>query len=151
MTARMVRAGVVGGFIAGIILLAFFLFAGVLTTKAAPMVILVGLLQFSAEWAMGKAALASTSYAWVGAVVHFATCIAWGLAYTYVARQRPQLVEQPLISGVMYGLIVWIGTQLVLVATGLFKSPDPNEAETELFAYCLFFGVPLAYTVARLT
>lgn len=151
MTARMARAGVMGGIVGGIVLLAFLLGAGMLTSKASPAAILVGLLQFSAEWALGKAALTSPSYAWVGAIVHFGSCIAWGLAYVYVARQRPQLVQQPGISGLAYGLVVWIGTQLVLVSVGLFLAPNPAEVETELIAYCLFFGIPLAYTVAKLT
>lgn len=150
MTARMVRAGVIGGIVGGIVLLAFLVGAGIATSKAPPLTILTGLLQFSAEWALGKAALASPSYAWVGVLVHFGSSIAWGIAYVYVARQRPQLIEHPFISGVLYGLIVWIGTQLVLVTVGLFKAPDPNEAETELFAYCLFFGIPLGLTVAKL-
>jgi uncharacterized membrane protein YagU involved in acid resistance len=151
MTLRMVRAGVAGGIVGGIILLLFLLGAGLATTKASPMVILLALLQFSAEWAIGKEALASTSYAWIGVLVHFGTSILWGLAFVYVAKQRPQVVQQPFIAGIVYGVIVWIGTQLVLMATGLFRTPSPNEIETELFAYCIFFGIPLAYTVAKLT
>ena len=151
MSAKIMRAGVIGGIAGGIVLLAFLLGAGMLTSKAPPVAILTGLLQFSAEWALGKVALTSPSYAWIGAIVHFGSCIAWGVAYAYISQQRPQLIEHPFISGILYGLIVWIGTQLVLVAVGLFQAPNPAEVQTELFAYCLFFGIPLGLTVAKLT
>ncbi|MGH7661903.1 MAG: DUF6789 family protein [Vulcanimicrobiaceae bacterium] len=151
MTASMVRNGVIGGLVAGVVLELFLLGAAMLTSSASPFVLLAGLLQFNAQWAIGKAALASPSYAWLGAVVHFATCIVWGLGFVYAARSRPQIVQAPWISGLLYGIIVWIGTQFVLVATGLWTPPTPNEAETELIAYCVFFGLPLAYTVAKLS
>jgi uncharacterized membrane protein YagU involved in acid resistance len=150
MTASMVRAGVIGGLVAGVVLELFLLGAAMLTTTASPLVLLTGLLQFNAQWAVGKAAMASPSYAYLGAVVHFVTCIFWALGFVYAARTRPQIVEVPWISGLLYGIIVWLGTQLVLVATGLWTPPAPNEAETELIAYCIFFGLPLAYTVAKL-
>lgn len=149
MTLRLVRAGILGGLVGGIVLDLFLLGAGMLTSGASPMTILVSLWQFNAEWAVGKLALTSASYAWLGGVIHFLVSILWGLAFAYVARQRSQVIEQPVIAGVVYGVIVWIGTQLVLMTTGLFKSPSPNEAETELIAYCVFFGIPLAYTISR--
>ena len=149
MTLRSVRAGIIGGLVAGIVLDLFLVGTGMLTTHASAPTLLIGIWQFVAEWAVGKLALTSTNYAWLGGVVHFLISIAWGIAFAYVARQRPQVTQQPVIAGVVYGVVVWIGTQLVLMTSGLFKSPSPNEAETELIAYCIFFGIPLAYTVSR--
>lgn len=143
------RAGVIGGLVAGVVLDLFLIGAALLTTAGSPVAILISLWQFVAEWAVGKTALSSPSYAWLGGAVHFLVSMAWGIGFAYAARQRPQVVQQPLVSGIVYGVIVWIGTQLVLVAAGLFRPPSPPEAETELIAYCLFFGLPLAYTVAR--
>src|SRR5690348_1655417 len=93
MTASMVRAGVIGGLVAGVVLELFLLGAAMLTSAGSPLVLLTGLLQFNAQWAVGKVALGSPSYAYLGAIVHFVTCIFWALGFVYVARSRPQVVE----------------------------------------------------------
>ena len=149
MTMQIVRAGIVGGVVGAVVLQLFLVGAAVLTTGAPPLAIVVSLWQFAAEEAIGNVALTSSSYAWIGGAVYFIVSIVWAVAFAYVARRRAQVVQQPIVSGIVYGVIVWIGTQLVLVATGLFKPPAPNVAETELIAYCVFFGLPLAYTVRR--
>jgi uncharacterized membrane protein YagU involved in acid resistance len=151
VTANAWRAAIIAGLVGGIVLDVFLIVAGMLTSSgASPAAILISIWQFVAEWAVGKQALSSTSYAYLGAFIHFAVSIGWAFGFVWVAKTRPQVVQQPIVSGVVYGIIVWIGTQLVLVAAGLFKVPTPPEAETEILAYCVFFGIPLAYTVSRI-
>jgi hypothetical protein len=79
----------------------------------------------------------------------FAGSIAWAFGYLYAAQRQPQLLTRPLISGIGFGLIVWFVNQLVLVTLDRW-APTFYGLDRDLIAFVIFFGVPLAFTAARL-
>jgi MFS superfamily sulfate permease-like transporter len=139
-------AGVAAGIVAGITVAAFAAFSE-WSTGASP----AATYTFLASLIVGQAAAAGGA-SWVvplGIAGLFAGSIAWAFGYLYAARRQPQLLTRPLISGIGFGIIVWFVNQLVLVTMNRF-TPTFYGLDRDLIAYVIFFGVPLAFTAARL-
>ena len=108
--------------------------------------------QWIASVAIGPIALTNPSYAWLGALVDLVVGTAWAGGYAYFAQQQPFVNASWLISGLMYGLIVYIFMQVLLLGAHAFVwPPTPAQFVNQIIARMLFFGVPVAYTVARLS
>jgi len=149
MATRTLRAGIIAGLVGGaidsIFLVAVSMLQGQPLTAA-----VIGFYQAAAAGAIGKAAAySSPAFAWLGIAVYFITSVAWALAFAYLAQQRRQLIARPLVSGIAFGFVVWTITQIVLLGAGLFQTTTPSSLASSLLAYCLFFGIPVAYTNAR--
>lgn len=140
-------AGLVGGAVDGIFLVAALVFQGQPLATA-----LVGFFQSAAAGAIGKGmAYSSPAFAWLGVAMYFLLGIAWALAFAYLAQQRRQLIARPLVSGIVFGFVVWTITQVVLLGAGLFQTTTSTSLAISLIAYCAFFGIPVAYANARLS
>lgn len=85
----------------------------------------------------------------VGVLLLFLGTILWAYGYIYAARSKPQLLTRPLVSGAVFGPIAWLVMQIELVAVGRF-SGDVYTINRDIFGFILFFGIPLAWTAARL-
>jgi uncharacterized membrane protein YagU involved in acid resistance len=105
--------------------------------------------QSVAAVALGKAALADPNSAWLGVAIHFATSIAWGIGYVYATLQTPRIVARPLISGIAYGMVVYLTTQIVAVVANVFQPPDTARLVNGLIAYGILFGLPIAFVTRR--
>ena len=126
MTVQVLRSGILAGLIAGVLIDAFLVAAAVIGSHAELGTTIVSLFQFTASGEVGKAtAFSSPTFAWLGALVHFAVSIAWATGFAYLAQSRQQLIAHPLISGFGYGFVVWILMQIVLIGAGLFQNPTP--------------------------
>jgi hypothetical protein len=151
MTRTFVRrdwvvAGVAAGIVAGITIAAFAAFTQ-WSVGASP----ADTYTFLASLIVGPAAAASGE-GWVvpvGVAGLFAGSIAWAFGYLSAAQRQRQLLTRPLISGIGFGIIVWFVNQLVLVTMDRF-TPTFAGLDRDLIAYVIFFGVPLAFTAARL-
>ena len=151
MATRTLRAGIIAGLVGGAIDSIFLVVVSVLSGQSLAASV-IGMYQFAAAGAIGKSlAFSSPAFAWLGLPVHFAVSIAWALGFVYLAQRRRQLIERPLISGVAFGFVVWIMMQIVLIGAGLFQNPTPSGLAIALLAHCVFFGIPVAYTNARLS
>jgi len=100
--------------------------------------------QITASGLLGPSALASLGAVWIGVAVHFGLSIVWGLGYVYVAAQRPQLVERPVISGLVYGVVVYLLVLVFNLAANVTNSPEMSTLGNALVAHTLFFGIPIA-------
>jgi hypothetical protein len=150
MRPRSVMAGVVAG-IAGAILIALCVyFAQVVVLRPGVPFTFVQLFQFDASVLVQKVAYTDPSYAILGALLHLLVSIGWGIGYAYMAERQAQLLSAPFRSGLGFGLVVYFAMQLVLVAGNLFVQPTPAGFGMQLVEHCLFFGVPIAYIVARM-
>jgi hypothetical protein len=110
---------------------------------------LTGLYQYIASGAIGQAAYAGTSGVILGVALHLAIGVLWGLGYVYAASRQPQVLARPLVSGIVFGLVVLLAMQLVEVAANIYTHlPDTFELVNALIAHTLFFGIPIAY-IAR--
>jgi len=104
--------------------------------------------QFVASTAFGKGALANPAFAWVGLAMHAGVSIGWAGGYAYLAATRPFLSRRWPISGFVYGIVVFLLMQIVLLVDGNFTAPSSVSAvATALAAHCFFFGIPVALTV----
>jgi uncharacterized membrane protein YagU involved in acid resistance len=77
-----------------------------------------------------------------GWVVHFAVGI--GLAFLYAGVARRRLPGAPVLRGALYGALVFLGAQLVvmpLVGGGLFSNGDAGRLLGSLAGHLLYGGV----------
>ncbi len=118
--SRIVLSGVLAGIVGGIFFDAFVYLASLVPAHAS----ILSLWQFVASTALGRVAFASASYAWAGAAMHFAVSICWGIGYAYTAQTKPAINKQPLISGFIFGLVVYVVMQFVLFSVQALKVPD---------------------------
>jgi len=142
---RIALSGVLAGVAGGISIDAFIYLTSLLPTHAS----ILSLWQFIASTAFGKAAYTSSSYAWAGACMHFVVSIAWASGYAYVAQSKPAVSKQPLLSGLLFGLVVYVVMQFVLFSAQALKVPDALSVYLGVVAHTVFFGIPVAY-VARM-
>jgi hypothetical protein len=141
--ARVIVRGVAAGVAGGVLLDLFIYFTSVLPHHAS----MLAVWQFIASTAVGKVAFTSTSYAWLGLIVHFAVSIAWAIGYAYLANTRGALDAHPAISGIVFGAVVYVVMQIVLVGDNAFHMPSGGEFGLALAGHCLFYGLPVAYAV----
>lgn len=139
---NLLPAGIVAGIIGGILIDAFLVIANGTTP--------VVFWQYVASGFIGKAAYSAGSYAILGAVVHFAVSAIWGGIYALVAQSgRPSLVNRPILSGVVFGLIVWATMLLARAAVHSYQPPVGKALVVALIAHCIFFGLPIALYVSN--
>ena len=61
------------------------------------------------------------------------------------------LGARPVRSGLAYGVVVYAGMQLLLAVVGAFHAPTPSTLALALVDHTVFFGLPVALVVARLS
>jgi len=150
-TSSRVRSSIVTGVIAGLV-------GGVLIEAysfAATWVILGGVdvvreFQYTASGLIGRTALGDPVYAWLGVAAHFTISAVWGIGYAYVAERAPQLDAQPLISGSVYGLVVYLLMLMFQVPIDVQHALEFSTLGNGLIAYTVFFGIPIAL-IARVS
>lgn len=105
----------------------------------------VGSGPFPAATEMGSAG------ALLGLLVHFALMSVMAAALMLVARQRPQLLERPVLLGIFFGLITYAIMNLVVVPARFDAPfpPSPRSIGTQLFAHIVLVGIPMALIAAR--
>ena len=109
---------------------------------------IMGIWTWVASTVFGKGMFANPNAPWIGLGVHAVTSLAWAGAYAYVAAQQPFVGKRWYISGPVYGLVVYLVMQLVLLVSGNFEYPhSPNDFVSALIAHAVFFGLPVAFVV----
>jgi hypothetical protein len=142
--ARIVLQGIAAG-IAGAIAIDLWLWLSPLASQHPG---LTGIWTWTASAVAGKAMLANPNAPWIGLAVHLVTSVAWAGAYAYVAAPRPLVRSRWYISGPVYGLVVYLLMQIVLLVSGNFEYPhSPNDFVSALIAHAAFFGLPVALVV----
>jgi hypothetical protein len=137
-------AGIVAGIVAALLVV---LFAFVLQWDgSAPPA--SELFAFVAAALFGPSAYENAAAPLIGAAIIVLLAIAWALGYVYLVRMQPQLLARPWISGLAFGIIVFIFTQIALLTAGLYHRPSPGLLLIELVGHLVFYGVPVALVVA---
>ena len=137
--------GLIAGIIGGILIDAF-LYVATLVPQGQPITVIW---QSVASTALGKGAFADPNSAWVGLCMHLATSIAWGVAFSYVAHTRPYVPQHPYVSGIVYGIIVMIIMQIVLMVSKSWTAPTVSSFLIDVVAHTVFFGLPVSLYVSR--
>jgi hypothetical protein len=144
---RVVRQAVIAGFAGGAVIEIYLYLTTILPVHGN----VLAAWQWIAAAALGKtAAYSSPAYAWIGLVVHFVVCIGWAGGYAYFAPRQAFVNERWFVSGVVYGIVVYLFMVVLQIGAGVFAMPSPPSVANALVANMLFFGVPVAYVVARL-
>jgi uncharacterized membrane protein YagU involved in acid resistance len=113
---------------------------------------ILGMWTWIASTVAGKTMFANPNAPWIGLGVHALTSIVWAGAYAYVAAQQGFVRRRWYISGPVYGLVVSLVMQLVLLVSGNFEYPhSPNDFVSGLVAHAAFFGLPVAFVVNALS
>jgi membrane associated rhomboid family serine protease len=92
-----------------------------------------------------------TGGAILGLLVHFSLMAIMAAALMLFVRQRPRLLDRPVILGVVYGIITYAVMNLIVVPLR-FDAPLPPSAlsiATQLFAHIVLVGIPMALIAAR--
>lgn len=145
MTSREIVAAVVAGLVSAVTLAAFAAFAEALS-GASPSVTYRAL----AVDVGGPSFATLPAAVPVGALVLVACALGWAFGYVYAARRQTQLLTRPYVSGAVFGIVVWFVMQLVLITAARWSVPTVHDFSRDILACTLFFGMPLAFTAARL-
>ncbi len=137
--------GLWGGVAGGVLIDAYILAVGALSHRLTPH----QLYTYVASGLIGKAAYALPGTVALGIFLHLVISAGWGIGYAYAALGSPQLVQRPVISGVAFGLFVYLIMQIVEALTGIWHAPSAYDAFTAIVAHILFFGLPVAYIVGK--
>lgn len=104
--------------------------------------------QWIASTLFGKSALADSRFAPAGLAIAAIVSIGWAGGYAYLAATGPLANRRWVVSGLVYGLIVYAIMQTILLADDNFTyPPTPNAFLNALAAHAVFFGLPVAYVV----
>jgi len=137
---RIIRNGVVAGIIAGI-LMQLWLYATLMLPHH------TSLLQswtFIASTALGKSAFTNPAAPWIGLALHFCVAIGWAIGYAYLAQTRAGIDRHYIISGVVFGIVVLVAMQIVLMAANSYHVPTLAEFIPTFIAHVVFYGVTVA-------
>lgn len=142
---RIVRQALAAGIVAGILIAIYLYF----TQDAPAHVSLAQHFQWVASAAFGQIAYTSAAYVALGILFHFAVSIGWAGGYAYLAQQQTFLNARWAISGIVFGLVVYVFMDLLLLGVRMFVPPPPIGIVNAVVAHCVFFGLPLGYVVSR--
>lgn len=102
--------------------------------------VLLGLVLLAAG---GRRSWTSPHYAEFVAL-YAAVCIGWGIGYAYLAATRAQINRLPVLSGLTFGVVVYVVTQLALYGVAAEQTHTAQQVAYGIIATCLFFGLPVA-------
>ncbi len=143
---RILIQGIIAGIAGGILIDLFIYLTGLLPARQP----ITALWQFVASSAIGKAAYSDPNSAWLGIFMHFCVSVGWGIGYAYLANINLNIANRPLLSGVVFGVIVFIAMQIVLMVARTYSEPTLGDFVLALIAHCVFFGLPISLIVSRM-
>lgn len=138
----------IGGTIAGALDIAYALcwagFQGTPPTR---------LLQVVASGLLGDASFTGgTQTAALGLLLHFLMSYLIATIFYVASGFFPLLTRRPVISGMLFGVIVFLVMRLVVLPLSAFPYPvtfKPLSTATDLLSHMFFFGVPIALAISK--
>jgi hypothetical protein len=141
--SQALAAGVIGG----VTLLLYQYLTTVLAVHGSALAWLQGI----AAAALGPVARSNAAYAWFGVLVHLIVSVGWAGGYAYFAQTQTFVNQRWLLSGLVYGAVVYLFTIVLLLGARAFVFPaTPGAFLNDVIAYALFFGVPVTSVISRM-
>jgi uncharacterized membrane protein YagU involved in acid resistance len=113
----------------------------------------VRLLQTVASGLLGSAAFTGgIPAAALGLALHFGMSILWAGVFLAVASLMPALALRPVMSGIAFGVFVFLSMRLIVLPLSAFPYPvtfKPLATTLDLLSHMLLFGVPIAWVIRR--
>jgi hypothetical protein len=111
------------------------------------------LLQTVASGALGNAAFSGgNSTAALGLALHFALSYLWATIFFVAAWRVPALARRPLVSGIGFGVVVFLTMRLVVLPLSAFPFPvtfQPLGSTLDLLSHLFLFGFPIALAASK--
>ncbi|MBS0578836.1 MAG: hypothetical protein JSR36_06195 [Proteobacteria bacterium] len=87
----------------------------------------------------------------LGAFLHFFISVCAALVFYLASRRLPLLVRRPLLSGAIFGVLVYLFMHLVVIPLSRipFRVPSVHNVVGELGSHIFLFGMIIATGVAR--
>lgn len=106
-----------------------------------------GMLRFVASGPFPQATEMGASGSVLGLAVHYGLMAIMVAIFVLVARSIPALTAQPLLWGLVYGLITYVAMNLIVVPLRFPAAWPPKALSigTQLFAHIVLVGWPLAF------
>lgn len=111
------------------------------------------ILQSVASGWLGRAAYTGgATTAVVGALSHFAICIVAAAMYEGLSRRLRVLVERPFICGPVFGLVMFVAMNYVVVplSAAAVRPPAGVFLWVGILVHMVLVGLPIAWAVVRL-
>ena len=109
--------------------------------------------QAIASGILGDAAFAGgTGVSAFGIACHFGLSIIWATLFAAVAWRLPALSRQPVLSGIGFGLLVFLCMRLIVLPLSAYPHPvtfKPLATALDLLSHMFLFGLPIAIAVSR--
>ena len=113
----------------------------------------VRILQSIASGLLGTASYSKgASSAVLGLFLHFFIATTAALVYYVASRRLHPLLTRPLVWGPIYGVIVWLVMNLIVLPLSAFPhrlSFTPMNVATGLWIHVFFVGLPIALIIRR--
>ena len=84
-----------------------------------------------------------------GILTHLFVSIVWAYGYADLDVRTAALSRAPIVSGIVFGLLVFLGMQSILLSVHQFHTFTPLAFLNNIVLHTLFFGIPIALIVAR--
>jgi hypothetical protein len=109
------------------------------------------MLRFVASGPFPQATDWGTGGSLLGLVVHFTLMAIMVAVFVIAARRIPALTDNPLLWGLVYGLITYAVMNLLVVPLRFPAAwpPKPLSVGTQLFAHVVLVGWPTAFITRR--
>jgi uncharacterized membrane protein YagU involved in acid resistance len=114
----------------------------------------VHLLQIVASGALGQSAFAGgMRTAALGLALHFLLSFGWAALFVLAARALPALLRWPLISAIVYGMLVLLAMRLVVLPLSAFPFPSGLTPSwpllLDLLSHVFLFALPIVLAARR--
>jgi hypothetical protein len=142
-TARSLFGGaVIAGLIGGTLLGAFLFVARIATYPS--------WFQWVASGVLGtRVGFNATYFVWVGIALHYGIAIVAAIFYAYIG-QVVGVLGRPIVGGTLFGIVMNAIMDFVIYVRGLGLLPHGGyEIGLGLVAHVVFFGIPVAWYIAR--
>jgi hypothetical protein len=82
----------------------------------------------------------------LGVGLHYAIALLWAAGFVLAARPFPFLLRRPIASGLVYGLIVYLGMNMIVLPLSALHAPawPPNFALWPVVIHLVGIGLPIA-------
>lgn len=110
-----------------------------------------GMLRYVASGPFPQATDMGAAGSALGLLTHFVLMAIMATAFVLAARQLPSLLDRPIQSGILYGLVTYVAMNWIVVPLR-FETPlppSPIAIATQLFAHVVLVGLPIALIAAR--
>jgi len=137
-----------GGLVCGILDITQAMVAWHLQTGAKP----IRIWQSVAGGLLGpKAFQGGIKTAFLGGVLHFFIAFSWAAIYYIASRRLTFMIERPVLSGMLFGELVWLVMNFVVIPLSATHRPPWNTAAiiTGPIGHLFLVGLPIALAIRR--